>query len=634
MRKTSLLFLILATTWQIGGCDGDQNPVEQPTGVDELKSALPAEQDMTIDLPSSTYLVNEQSRFYEFTRSVTVNVNRFVREITNVIEDVVQHEPTDTDGETYAVWGPYQDALSPAAWRIRVDRLQDGTFDYRVEGWPKDQGPESALLVLEGHHGQETDEAGIFHKDGQWTYHMAAAHQLDPIANPGVGDVAVVYHIAQDRNLEVTLTAVQGPHDPMEIDALYRYTEAQGGAGTFDFISNMDIDEGDPERARRELLQVRSRWLPDGPGRADALASRGDIPSGVEVALVDCWDRAFVTTYESVTYGDLHQENGDATTCAFDERELPRFDGFDPDQFADGDLVEAVPAPDDFEEGPDLVEHPTADPAPYYALTKGFIEGVDRHIRPLLAQIREITLYPPNTCSPDGCTWGPWTDWDQGVSFKLEITRGEGERAYLFTLSSKPFDGAQDAWETLVDGGYTKAQGEAGGSGWYVMDLEAMARAHAMEGTHGSLRCEFSRGEGERTVAVRLDGVQGEDDPAPMSGHYLLTVAQDRSGSLAMAFEADVDADTRPERDAKEYLEAITRWIPGGAGVATARVTGGDVPEGHEFLYVECWDETAAMTYQTLLPRQEGGEDLPEIDARACVYDDWADPYTPRLSDE
>ena len=115
--------VLAALALTIAACDSDGGTTGGGDGeVDQLKQALPTAEEMTIRMPSSDFLVLEQSQLYRFTREITLHVSLFVREITNLVEDVVELPPTETDGESYAVWGPHRAPLSPAVWRVRVDR--------------------------------------------------------------------------------------------------------------------------------------------------------------------------------------------------------------------------------------------------------------------------------------------------------------------------------------------------------------------------------------------------------------------------------------------------------------------------------------------------------------------------------
>lgn len=598
-------------------------------GVATLKAALPSAEDMTIRMPSEAFLAPEQAVFYGFTRGITLHVNRFVYVITNIIEDVVSQPPTETDGETYAVWGPYGEPLAPAVWRVRVDRVGAGRFEYVVEGWPRDADAGAAVTVLRGTH-EEGD--GPRRGRGSWTYDLTAGHGLDPVAHEATGAVAVQYDVGAARSLEVRFDQVQGPGDPMANSALYRYTESADGAGTFDFISNLDIHADDqPELDRRELLRVRSRWLPAGPGRADVIATHGDLPGDERVDAIECWDEGFLRTYVQFAYGGLVQEEGDAAACPYADRQEPRFEGFDADAFADGDLVAALPDPVDVAATPAPVAEPVAEPASYYVLARDTVVGLVTHTRGVLELVRRITRHPPSDCEPEGCTWGPWTDWNTRVSFRLAVRREEGE-AYAFRAETKRFGQPEEAWRTILEGGFVRAAEGEEGQGWFLLDLDAVAAADPNEQGRGTYRAEYANRADRRELYVRLERFVTAEVPEPMDARYFLVTDAD-GGRLDLRFPANIDGEN-PDRPAREQIDARVRWLPGGAGTGNARVTGGDLAEGAAALGVECWDDTAALTHRDvrlLLPGQEG---LPTIDPDACAFDDWQAPDFPPMADE
>ena len=542
---------------------------------------------------------------------------------------------TETDGETYAVWGPHTDALSPATWRVRVDRVGDGRFHYVVEGWPKDEGPDAAVTVLEGDHTRRDIEG---HGHGQWTYHLTEAHRLDPIAHDATGAVSVDYDVAAERTLEVRFDAVQGPADPLETSSLYRYTEAEDGAGTFDYIANFDIhddaDTGDPELDRRELVQVRSRWLDDGPGRADVIASHGDLQAGAQVTLVECWDDAFLQTYVQFTWADYEHEDGDLGACPYDQRETPEFEDFDADDFADEGLIEALPEPGDFDANPGEIAEPVSEPALYYTIAKQTIEGLNTHVKGVLDVVQSITRNPPSNCTPGGCVWGPWTDWDTRITYRLDVDRIDATN-YAYQLGVKPFGAADEDWVTLIEGGFVEIADRASpedGQGWFVFDFDVVARFDPNETNRGSFRAEYAKMGDESMLAVRLDGVREGDDAVPNDGRYFLHMSA-AGGELNLGITTDIN-ENEPHNDALERLEARIRWVGNGRGVATVQVTEGDVPQDHVGYFVECWDDRAERTYTDFAYVPEGDPVRPPVDSDACVFDDWAAPEFPPMGDE
>ncbi|MCA9545034.1 MAG: hypothetical protein KC613_11610 [Myxococcales bacterium] len=598
----------------------DAEPTESAE-ILELKQALPQAQAMTIDMPSGAFQVPQQATFYAFTWGTTSHVNGFVRNITNVIEDVVELPPTDTDGRSYAVWGPWTEPLSPATWRVRVDRVADG-FDYTVQAWPREADEGAAVDVLTGHH---SPRPGARRGEGQWRYDLSAARSVDPIAHDALGVIEVAYDLGDTRQLEVTFDEVQGRFSAQATSTLYRYTEAADRAGTFDFISNLNIDEDDPAKDRRELLQVRARWLPTGPGRADVLATHGDLPAGLQADVVECWGEAFTRTFISYDIAAFHADDGDAAACPYAERELPTFVGFDPDAFADDDLIEALPQVVDLTPEVAPVPEPVAEPAVYYTLARNTVAGLREQVSGALRIVTDVTRNPPNACDARGCLWGPWTDWETRRSFRLVMAREDGAVGYR--AETKAFAADAD-WQVLIEGGYAPA--EDGGQGAFTFDYSVFSDIVPQDAS-GSARVEYARMGAQAALNVRYDAVSWEGS-SPLDARYFLAVGAE-GGVLNLAFPFDVD-EGDPQRAQVEDVAARIRWAPAGPGVADVIVTGGDLTGQAEALAVECWDAHAAQTHTDFVVRALGGEDLPETDGPGCVVTDWQAPEFPALGDE
>jgi hypothetical protein len=611
------------------GTQDDTTDPQTQDAVAAMRASLPTAEHMTIRLPSQSALTGEQATFYGFTRGITVHVNGAVHFITDLIRDVVETPPADTDNATYALWGPYRDALSPASWVVRVDRQPDGSFRYSVQGFDRNGDPAAATTVLEGGHTPGDGEGRGF---GYWRYDVSAGNALDPTTQSSFGVMEVQYDLAEQRELEVKFTDFQAENDPVPNDALYRYTEAVDGSGTFDFVSNLDIDaESDPSRDRRELLQVRSRWLPDGPGRSDVVATHGDLAADVQVDVTECWDAAFTRTFVRFAFPGAEQTDGDAAACPYATAEYPRFDDFDPAAFADADLVAGLPEPADLDVVPVGIADPVADPATYYSVTVETVRGTNEQVRETLNGLREITRLPPNDCTPEGCTWGPYTDWAKGVTSRVEVLRA-GDGLYTFNAVGKRFGEPDDAWVRLYEGGFTEADANGDGDGWYALDLTAIGAWQQTPG-RGQLRVELSKRGGAGTVNLRGDDLVTGAGVGPVGVRYALRVDADGGGQVSFSLPGDID-EGRDGRAALETVTAITRWRTGGIGQTNVRVLEGDLGADEVVLGLQCWDARAALTHEAYAKQAADAEARPETDAEACPFADWAEPEFPALGDE
>jgi len=578
---------------------------------------------MALRIPAVEALAPEQALFYGFTRGVTVQVNGFVRVIAGAVQDVTELPPTESDDETYAVWGPHTAALSPATWRVRVDVVEADHYRYVVEAWRRGETEEAARTVLAGAHTESEGAAS-----GSWTYDMTIAHELEPIAHDSTGRVSVAYALGETRWLEVHFDEVQSRNDPNVTSTLYRYTEAADRAGALDYIANLDIHaDDDPELDRRELLQVRSRWLGDGPGRADVIATHGDLPEGLAAELAECWDDAFGRSYLRLAWADFEQLEGDPAACPYSDVERPVFDGFDADAFADADLVAALPTPADLDVEPTAVSDPVDEPATYYQLGQDVGRGITRPVENVLALLGQITLNPPTDCEPLRCVWGPYTDWEKGTSFQLTVERDDDADGYAFEALAWRFGDPPEARRRWLRGGFEPGAAADEGRGWFDLDFNVTADLDPAEPTRGELRAEFARMGGERQLAVRLEGIADGDTDAPAHGRYFIG-ADPSGGLLELRFPIEVG-----NGDATETVEGTIRWRSDGAGVANIRALDGDLGE-RVALAVECWDERAAQTHVRWLEQAASDEERPEALPEACIFEDWLEPVTAPLADE
>ncbi len=617
------LFIAAAFGLALLACDPeDEGDDGDSVVVNAMRAALPQAEEMSLRIPASSALAPEQATFYGFTRGATLSVNGFVRLIANAVQDITELPPTETDGDSFAIWGPHTAPLSPATWRVRVDRTEGGRFTYLVEAWPKDEDDGAAKTVLSGEHVVTEAE-----RTGSWVYDMTAAHALEPIAHASTGRVEVVYALSDVRSLEVHFDRVQSRNDPNVASTLYRYTEDADRSGTLDYIANLDIHaDDDPTMDRRELLQVRSRWEGEGPGRADVLATHGDLPDGVAADMVECWDDAYARSYVHLKYARFEQIEGDPEACPYQDVQRPEFEDFDADAFADSDLVAALPALADLGVEPAAVADPVDEPATYYTAGRTIVIGLAQPVEGVLALLGQITRNPPTDCDPIRCVWGPYTDWQKGTSFQLTVDRDD-DGGYTFEVLTWRFGDAVDAGRLWVRGGYLQTGEEGEGRGWVELDFDVLADLDPNEKTRGRLRSEFARMDDRRQLATRFDGLVGESGDEPADGRYFIETDDD-GGLLELSFPFDIG-----DGGQRENVDGTIRWKPDGSGVADIRSSEGDLGD-LETLGVECWDDRAARTHLRWLRQPAGGDDHPVTDADVCVFDEWLDPVFAPLSDE
>ncbi len=256
--------------------------------------------------------------YYAFTRKVRRDINLMTAAVLTGVWRIVHVRPTSVKNEE-AVWGPWTDELSPATYRFRVSEVsgEPGQYDYALEGRPKDSTEEGDFEpVLWGTgYGKYRDE----HGDGQFAIDMDLANELDPLANPDRGQLAIIHDLPQD--VEDNLLAV-----PRRIQASLEQGEESIGVatetredrtGTLVLEGHVDLEES--KDTLLEDLSIASQWLSSGAGRSDVWIGGGDTPDPPgEVSAVECWGASFSRTYYSDS-AESQPTEGESSACVFDQ---------------------------------------------------------------------------------------------------------------------------------------------------------------------------------------------------------------------------------------------------------------------------------------------------------------------------
>ena len=117
------------------------------------------------------------------------------------------------------------------------------------------------------------------------------------------------------------------------------------------------------------------------------------------------------------------------------------------------------------------------------------------------------------------------------------------------------------------------------------------------------VRAELLRAAGVVTVAVRLDGVIDGRAPAPADLRYRLVAQPDGQGELDITFRTNIEG-TDPAKPGIERVADHRRWLADGSGVATVRVTEGDLGDAAELLARLCRQPELEIRALRLLPAE------------------------------
>ncbi len=302
--------LPLSTTLLITGCGSSLG--------DDLADVLPDDR-IAINMPiesaaaKTTGAEKQWSDLYLLTAEVTQNVNGLVTIVLYTVSTVARElEPTTVDEETQtAIWGPWGgEGLDANKGQLVVQKLDDDTFTWAIEMWPKDDESASAEVVF------GVVDAGATHNEnsGRFDIDFTTLHQLDP-TQEATGLFSVDYAVdPAGAHADVTFRDFGG-----DLDAVYFFDQTHEGAGHMDLEVFGDLDDNS---SLEERLTIRSHWAPEGTGRSDAYAQDGDLGDQVGER-TECWDSTFEMVYRSDNYSPA-PVIGDESACLFDQADFPR----------------------------------------------------------------------------------------------------------------------------------------------------------------------------------------------------------------------------------------------------------------------------------------------------------------------
>jgi hypothetical protein len=285
---------------------------------DKFREPLPVASEMSLSVPHSSGSTTRSglavgsgdapayAKFYTFTRDVTDGVDLVTGVVLGSVWLIVHTHPTTID-QHQATWGPGSgDALSPVVWKLVVTEVQDGVFDYELDGRPKASTSDADwLAVLKGRgYGRNRAE----HKNGYFTIDNDAAHTLDPARANDHGTTKITHQLHNwPATIAVELRPTPAP-DWLDITVTHR----SDGSGDVDVNGLVDVDQ--PKNGVPEDVVVHSRWANTGAGRADVQISGGNAP--VLVKASECWSTSFVRSYYTDNVG-LEPTVGDPAACVF-----------------------------------------------------------------------------------------------------------------------------------------------------------------------------------------------------------------------------------------------------------------------------------------------------------------------------
>jgi hypothetical protein len=280
----------------------------------EMKEAIPTSDQVSIKLPQgSARELGQLAEWYVATRNVTRTFNGGSAWVMDLIHHIVEYPVTTVSGKTYT-WGPWSDALDPAEYKLDVTEVGDGTYEYKLSGRSKTQAGAQFEAVISGMADPRPEE---LKGKGQFLLDFDASRRVNPIdAGDGRGKVTVRYDLAA-RHLDLAIDSVDDRGQPVKADYAYNETADRGGDMTFNIKGNAG---GTTDKL--EDITLRSRWQPNGVGRADARLAGGDLGATTAIAS-ECWDVSFKRVYYTDNVNFAPTE-GAVASCAFATADLPK----------------------------------------------------------------------------------------------------------------------------------------------------------------------------------------------------------------------------------------------------------------------------------------------------------------------
>jgi hypothetical protein len=303
-----------------------------------LAAVVPGRAQVRLNVPGAAddsgqaLRVGDTSEFYATTVHIADGINGGVGGVFRLVEDILALPPTDTDGETYAVWGPSQpEGLQRNSFRFTVNKVADGEFDYVLQARPKDATDDAAFVAVFEGTAFPSGDGDRGH--GELDIHWGALRSLDD-TQCMIGDLHIDYAgDAEPRTLDVTFAeAADGCRDEAPTNATYHYEDTEDGAGVLRFSRLQNIHRAAENKPLEETLDIRSRWTADGAGRSDVRLSGGEIPAdlaagipgttAVSADVVECWDSSFAVVASDMAPDELEAHlgrtpAGDVAQCAF-----------------------------------------------------------------------------------------------------------------------------------------------------------------------------------------------------------------------------------------------------------------------------------------------------------------------------
>jgi hypothetical protein len=285
----------------------------------EFMNAIPQRQDLSVEVPErAAVLIAGAAESWQITWKVTVSLNLVADAFLSLIEAIRSYYPSSRDGAV-RIWGPFPDKNN-AGWRIefRMVKIGDTQFDYGLHMLPppgvtlSGGGSDTAIIT-----GYFLAGGGVRRGVGQLIVSLDEARAAGVRVpgktpdDPGLEKLRrlEIDYDTQDlvRRVDMDIRNVP-PADPtMESEMATYHYQNDGGTSAMQFTFLQNAVDG----PLIETLDIQSRWLERGEGRAMLTVTAGD---GAGSTVVECWNQVFRSTYLDRSW-DPFGPTGDPASC-------------------------------------------------------------------------------------------------------------------------------------------------------------------------------------------------------------------------------------------------------------------------------------------------------------------------------
>ena len=249
--------------------------------------------------------------------------------------------------------------------------------------------------------------------------------------------------------------------------------------------------------------------------------------------------------------------------------------------------------------------------AEYYRATREVVVRVNLFVVSVVRLVDRVRAFPPSERRGDARVWGPFpNERDPAFELRMTVTRnGASPRGlqFAYDMEFQRVGAAAGSWQPLLSGTFIPAGGARLGRGTISLDLVSARREGypvAEFNELQDLKIAYQRTSAPYTVEMKVRNVP--EAPTPGADY---AYAENADGSGQMSFVWQV-------RDNLwvQAAELVSRWVPGGAGRADARIIEG-LAAAAGALGVDCWGPDTRATYV----RRDFGERRNEGDPASCV---------------